>query len=73
MRSERGDFNSCGKWSSGVLPLMLWWSLEWFPYFYLGCPWPYCAPPQKKTPQVIFTPLTKILHSAIKKSLMVPN
>ena len=43
MRSERGDFNSCGKWSSGVLPIMLWWSLAWFPYFYLDCPWPYCV------------------------------
>ena len=42
-RSERGDFNSCGKWSSGVLPIMLWWSLAWFPYFYLDCPWPYCV------------------------------
>ena len=42
MKAERGDFNSCGKWLSGVLPLMLWWSLAWFPYFYLDCPWPYC-------------------------------
>ena len=25
-----------------VLPLMLWWSLGWFPYFYSDCPWPYC-------------------------------
>ena len=22
---------------------MLWWSLAWFPYFYLDCPWPYCG------------------------------
>ena len=36
MRSERRDFNSCGKWSSGVLPLMLWWLLAWFPYFCHG-------------------------------------
>ena len=43
MRSEKGDFNSCGKWSSGVLPIMLWWLLAWFPYFYIDCPWPYCA------------------------------
>ena len=21
-------------------PLMLWWSLAWFPYFYSDCPWP---------------------------------
>ena len=33
------DFNSCGKWSSRVLPVMLWW----FPYFYSDCSWPYCA------------------------------
>ena len=36
---RKGDFNFCGKWSSGVLPLMLWCSLAWFPYFYSGCPW----------------------------------
>ena len=30
-----GDINHCGKWSSSrMLPLMLWWSLAWFPYFY---------------------------------------
>ena len=40
---QRGDFNSCGKWSSRVPPLMLWWSLAWFPYFYTDCPWPYCG------------------------------
>ena len=40
---RKGDFNSCGKWSSRVLPLMLWWSLVWFPYFYSDCPWPYCG------------------------------
>ena len=39
--SKRGDFNSCGKCSSGVLPFMLWWWLAWFPYFYLDFPWPY--------------------------------
>ena len=39
LRSERWDFNSCGKWSSRVLPVMLWW----FPYFYSDCSWPYCA------------------------------
>ena len=43
VRSERGDFNFCGKWSSRVLPLMLWWSLAWFPNVYLNCPWPYCV------------------------------
>ena len=43
VRSKMGDFNSCGKWSSRVLPLMVWWSLAWFPYFYSGFPWPYCA------------------------------
>ena len=42
VRSERGDLNSCGKWSI-VLPLMLQWSLAWFPYFYSGCPWPQCV------------------------------
>ena len=42
VRSERGDFDSCGKWSSRMVPLMLWWSLAWFPYFYSDCPWPYC-------------------------------
>ena len=43
VRSERGDFNSCGKWSSRVLSLMLWWSLAWFPNFFSDCPWPYCG------------------------------
>ena len=37
------DFNSCGQWFSRVLPLMLWWWLAWFPYFFSDCPWPYCA------------------------------
>ena len=32
--SEMGDFNFCGQWSSRMLPLMLWWSLPWFPSFY---------------------------------------
>ena len=39
VRSERGDFNSCGKWSSRVPALMLWWSLAWFPYFYSDWLW----------------------------------
>ena len=51
VRSERGDFNSCGKWSSRVLPLMLWWSLAWFPYFYSDCPWPYCVSQMKNLDQ----------------------
>ena len=42
-RSKMWDFNSCGKWSSRVLPLILWWSLAWFPYFYSDCPWPCCV------------------------------
>ena len=43
VRSKRGELNSFGKWSSRVLPLMLYWSLAWFPYFFSDFPWPYCA------------------------------
>ena len=28
---------------NGSLKKLLWWSLAWFIYFYLGCPWPYCV------------------------------
>ena len=52
MRSERADFDYCGKWFSRVLPLILLWSFAWFLYFYSDCPWPYSekeATEQKKS------------------------
>ena len=51
MKSERGDFNSCGKWFSRVLPLMLWWLLVWFSNFYSGCPWTYFVSQMKNLDQ----------------------
>ena len=70
VRSERGDFNSCGKWSSRVLPLMLWWSLAWFPYFYSDCSWPYCDQKQKCDFRKDFTPCCKLTpsHSIVLKN-----
>ena len=60
-----GDFNSCGKWSSRVLPVMLWWSLAWFPYFYSGCPRPYCE--SGEIPQKVFSKFDNIWWKGLQK------
>ena len=64
--SERGDFNSCGKWSTRVLPLMLWWLLVWFPYFYSDCPWPYCDITGQKSKSISSPEQNYFVHFALR-------